>query len=312
MNMAKQDVYALQKSVESVGGSGDAATAAIQNMQTAMTDPQQAARLSNVFSQLGGVDGFDPQTGQIADIKKFYQSLAENRAKLPNAPRVALLQDAGFDQGSIDLILKGKDAVQSTFPIYQELGRRVAKNADEAEKLQAKYRELREQNSAYAQELEGKLLPALTGIANAFATLEKQHPILTQGAMGTAAAVAGIGTAVLGVMSIVGGFKFLRALSRIEKLTGAGKVVEKGGEAIKEGGEVAKEGEKVTEGTAKTAEKSAPVAAKASRIARVGRIASRALGGLNLAGDAYLAGDLFWNGAEPSLSKDDGTGTAKK
>lgn len=305
MNMAKRDVYALQKSVESVGGSGDAATAALQNMQTALTDPQQSAQIFGKLNQLGVTEGIDYQTGQITDPEKFYQNLAENRTHQANAPRVGLLQDLNFDQGSIDLILKGGNAVKSTFSIYREMGSHIEANADKAEKLQAKYKELVEQNRAYAQELDGKLLPALTAVTDAFTKLEKQHPLIVQGAMGTAAAIAGIGTAVLGVMSIVGGFKFLRALSRIEKMAEAAKIAKGGGEA-------AKEGEKVTEGGTKTAEKAAPAATKAGRIARIGRIASRALGGLNLAGDAYLVGDTFWNGAEPSLSKDDGTGTAKR
>ncbi|MFP2873755.1 transglycosylase SLT domain-containing protein [Acetobacter tropicalis] len=305
MNMAKRDVYALQKSVESVGGSGDAATAALQNMQTALTDPQQSAQIYGKLQQLGVSEGIDYQTGQITDPEKFYQNLAENRTHQANAPRVGLLQDLNFDQGSIDLILKGGNAVKSTFSTYRELGSHIEANADKTEKLQAKYKELVEQNRAYAQELDGKLLPALTAVTDAFTKLGKQHPLIVQGAMGTAAAIAGIGAAVLGVMSIVGGFKFLRALSRIEKMVEAAKVA-------KEGGSVAKEGEKVTEGSAKTAEKAAPAAAKAGRIARIGRIASRALGGLNLAGDAYLVGDTFWNGAEPPLSKDDGTGTAKR
>lgn len=314
MNMARRDVYALQKSVESVGGSGDAATAALQNMQTALTDPEQAAQFSKNMQQLGVSDGFNFQTGQITDVSKLYQNLAENRSKLSNAPRVALLQSIGLDQGSIDLILKGGDAVKSTFSTYRELGSRIEANADEAEKLQAKYKELVEQNRVYAQELDGKLLPALTAVTDAFATMEKQHPILAEGAIGAAAAIAGIGTAVLGVMSIVGGFKFLRALSRIEKLAEAGKGAEKTEKEVKEGdgeGEAAKEG--AGEASAKkTVAEAAPAASKASRLARVARLASRVGSGLNLAGDAYLIGDTFWNGAEPSLSKDDGTGVAKR
>lgn len=316
MNMAKRDVYALQKSVESVGGSGDAATAALQNMQTALTDPQQSAQIYGKLNQLGVTEGIDYQTGQITDPEKFYQNLAENRTHQANAPRVGLLQDLNFDQGSIDLILKGGNAVKSTFSTYRELGSHIEANADKAEKLQAKYKELVEQNRAYAQELDGKLLPALTAVTDVLSRLEKQHPLIVQGAMGATAALATLGAIALSVMSLFGGFKFLKAIARLERLTeagkGLGKAAEKGEKVTEEGAEVAKEAGKVAGGGTKIAEKAAPAAAKAGRIARIGRIASRALGGLNLAGDAYLVGDTFWNGAEPSLSKDDGTGTAKR
>lgn len=298
LNMATKDVYALQKAVDSVGGSGDAATASIQNIQSAMTDPAQAAQLAQRLSQLGVSDGIDMKTGQITDISKFYQNLAENRTKLANAPRVGLLQDIGLDQGSIDLVLKGGSAVKSTFSTYESFGKRMQENAEASEKLQARYKELIEQNRVYAQELEGNLLPALTSVTGALSDFEKQNPGLTKGLIGTSAAIAGVGTAILGILSIVGGVRFLRALKNIERLAGAGKVVGEAGKAGEAGG--------------KAAEKAAPAAAKASRAARVGRIASRAFGGLNIAADAYMAGDLFWNGASPSLSKNDTNNAAKK
>lgn len=298
LNIATKDVYALQKAVDSVGGSGDAATASIQNIQSAMTDPAQAAQLAQRLSQLGVSDGIDIKTGQINDISKFYQNLAENRTKLANAPRVGLLQDIGLDQGSIDLVLKGGSAVKSTFSTYESFGKRMQENAEASEKLQARYKELIEQNKAYAQELEGNLLPVLISITGAMSDFEKRNPGLTKGLIGTSAAIAGVGTAILGVLSIVGGVRFLRALKNIERLAEGGKIasgVEKAGEAV-----------------AETAKEAAPVAARASRAARIGRIASRAFGGLNLAADAYMAGDLFWNGASPSLSKNDTNNAAKK
>lgn len=298
LNIATKDVYALQKAVDSVGGSGDAATASIQNIQSAMTDPAQAAQLAQRLSQLGVSDGIDIKTGQINDISKFYQNLAENRTKLANAPRVGLLQDIGLDQGSIDLVLKGGSAVKSTFSTYESFGKRMQENAEASEKLQARYKELIEQNRVYAQELEGNLLPALTSITGAMSDFEKRNPGLTKGLIGTSAAIAGVGTAILGVLSIVGGVRFLRALKSIERLA--------------EGGKIAGGAEKAGEAVAETAKEAAPVAARASRAARIGRIASRAFGGLNLAADAYMAGDLFWNGASPSLSKNDTNNAAKK
>ena len=295
LNMATKDVYALQKAVDSVGGSGDAATASIQNIQSAMTDPAQAAQLAQRLSQLGVSDGIDIKTGQITDISKFYQNLAENRTKLANAPRVGLLQDIGLDQGSIDLVLKGGNAVKSTFSTYESFGKRMQENAEASEKLQAQYKELIEQNRVYAQELEGNLLPALTSITGAMSDFEKNNPGLTKGLIGTSAAIAGVGTAILGVLSIVGGVRFLRALKNIERLAEGGKIAGKAGEEV-----------------AETAEEAAPAAAKASRAARIGRIASRAFGGLNIAADAYTVGDIFWNGASPSLSKNDTNNAAKK
>lgn len=127
---------------------------------------------------------------------------------------------------------------------------------------------------------------------------EKNNPGLTKGLIGTSAAIAGVGTAILGVLSIVGGVRFLRALKNIERLA--------------EGGKIAGKAEKAGEEVAETAEEAAPAAAKASRAARIGRIASRAFGGLNIAADAYTVGDLFWNGASPSLSKNDTNNAAKK
>ncbi|MFH7813137.1 MULTISPECIES: transglycosylase SLT domain-containing protein [Acetobacter] len=263
-----------------------------------MTDPAQAAQLAQRLSQLGVSDGIDIKTGQINDISKFYQNLAENRTKLANAPRVGLLQDIGLDQGSIDLVLKGGSAVKSTFSTYESFGKRMQENAEASEKLQARYKELIEQNRVYAQELEGNLLPALTSITGAMSDFEKRNPGLTKGLIGTSAAIAGVGTAILGVLSIVGGVRFLRALKSIERLA--------------EGGKIAGGAEKAGEAVAETAKEAAPVAARASRAARIGRIASRAFGGLNLAADAYMAGDLFWNGASPSLSKNDTNNAAKK
>ncbi|GAA3686764.1 MULTISPECIES: transglycosylase SLT domain-containing protein [Acetobacter] len=299
LNMTTKDVYALQKAVDSVGGSGDAATASIQNIQSAMTDPAQAAQLAQRLSQLGVSDGIDIKTGQINDISKFYQNLAENRTKLANAPRVGLLQDIGLDQGSIDLVLKGGNAVKSTFSTYESFGKRMQENAEASEKLQAQYKELIEQNRVYAQELEGHLLPALTSITGAMSDFEKNNPGLTKGLIGTSAAIAGVGTAILGVLSIVGGVRFLRALKNIERLVEGGKIAGKAEKAAEKGaGEAAKE--------------AAPAATKASRAARIGRIASRAFGGLNIAVDAYTVGDMFWNGASPSLSKNDTNNAAKK
>ena len=250
LNMATKDVYALQKAVDSVGGSGDAATASIQNIQSAMTDPAQAAQLAQRLSQLGVSDGIDIKTGQITDISKFYQNLAENRTKLANAPRVGLLQDIGLDQGSIDLVLKGGNAVKSTFSTYESFGKRMQENAEASEKLQAQYKELIEQNRVYAQELEGNLLPALTSITGAMSDFEKNNPGLTKGLIGTSAAIAGVGTAILGVLSIVGGVRFLRALKNIERLAEGGKIAGKAGEEV-----------------AETAEEAAPAAVKASRAA---------------------------------------------
>jgi hypothetical protein len=298
MNLATKDVYALKAAVRSVGGSGDEAVASIQNLQTAMTDPQRAAQIMRNFNQLGITDGIDLRTGQINDLAKFYQNAAENRTRLANAPRIANLQEAGFSQGEIDLILKGGEAVKSTFSTYEKLGKAFADNAEESEKLQAKYQELTEQNKAYAQELEGNLLPALVGITGAMSDFEKEHPKVTQGIIGTTAAIAGLGTVILGVLSIVGGVRFLRALKNIERLA--------------EGGKIAGKAEKAGEEVAETAKEAAPAAAKASRAARIGRIASRAFGGLNIAADAYTVGDLFWNGASPSLSKNDTNNAAKK
>lgn len=302
MNIATKDVYALKAAVRSVGGSGDEAVASIQNMQTAMTDPQRGAQIAKNFQMLGVSEGIDPLTGQITNLSKLYQNLAENRTHLANAPRIANLQEAGFSQGEIDLILKGGEAVKSTFSTYEKLGKAFADNAEESEKLQAKYQELTEQNKAYAQELEGNLLPALVGITGAMSDFEKEHPKVTQGIIGTTAAIAGLGAVILGVLSIVGGVRFLRALKNIERLAGGGKIAGKAGKA----------GEAAEKGAGEATKEAAPAAAKASRAARIGRIASRAFGGLNIAADAYMAGDLFWNGASPSLSKNDTNNAAKK
>ncbi len=56
---------------------------------------------------------------------------------------------------------------------------------------------------------------------------------------------------------------------------------------------------------AKAAEGAMENAGRVSRSASALKFAGSALKAAGLAGDAYMAGDLFWNGAEPALAKDD-------
>ncbi|GCD60280.1 hypothetical protein NBRC3280_2898 [Acetobacter pasteurianus NBRC 3280] len=56
---------------------------------------------------------------------------------------------------------------------------------------------------------------------------------------------------------------------------------------------------------AKAAEGATENASRVSRSASALKFAGSALKAAGLAGDAYMVGDLFWNGAEPALAKDD-------
>ncbi|GLH29722.1 hypothetical protein WSS15_23720 [Acetobacter pasteurianus] len=319
LGTSTQSLATWQRAAQATGASAEDVSGSLGSLVSQFQTIDGRRNLGMAFGQMGV--RLEDAHGRLRDFNSLLPDLARSAQRLGPQLFSTLGKQAGFSQGFINFLENGPEKIEKLYKVLKATSP-TDRDLSASKQLQEDWVELSAQSDALGRSLMTDAEPALHAVLQEIIKLEKENPGLIKGVMEGTVAVGALGFAVTGLLTILGGYKFVRALANVEKLakaTGGVKAVAEGAEAA-EGG--AKAGGNVAETATKTAgaasaagagvkatEGATESVARVSRSARAIKFAGTALQTAfktaGLAGDAYMVGDLFWNGAEPALSKDD-------
>lgn len=206
-NTAIEDVDALGKSLESIGGTSDGAASTLEGLSVSVgralnnIDSQQAKTFAALGISLKDAQG---STRSTIDVM---QDLASAVGGMDASQATARLNQLGItDRASIELILKGRQELDRMMRTQREGGVVTKESAEAAKRYNDALYTLKNGFGDIGNSLIDKLIPILTKVIEWFGKVinwAKEHEHIVTGAMIAIAAVAVgvLGPAILGTIS---------------------------------------------------------------------------------------------------------------
>ena len=194
IDMSTQDLAAWRNAADRAGGSADGITGSMQSL----TQQFQQLALTNQSSVVPyfraiGVQIADA-SGHIRPMSEILLDLSDRLSKLDPAKAQAIGRGLGIDQGTVNVLIQGRQAVTALLAESQKLGVANQADAESAQKRLAAFRGLGEASEDLGRKLLTVATPAILKITAAltrFAEWAAQHRPLIE------AAFAGLTAAVL-------------------------------------------------------------------------------------------------------------------
>jgi len=89
----------------------------------------------------------------------------------------------GIDEGTLNLLLKGRKAVEEMLIKQEDIGLVTQQNARESAELSRQWNEMTQKARGLGREIGGKLTPVLTDVLGRLMDFAKEHPNITGGAL---------------------------------------------------------------------------------------------------------------------------------
>jgi hypothetical protein len=171
LNVDVEELEALQGAVKRVGGTSEGLDASLKGLNArlemiAIHGPRSKMALQ-VFAGLG----ISAVALKGKDAIGVLGLLAEKMHGMSEAKAMGLGERLGLDEGTIRLLVKGKEGMAALVEHQKALGVASAEQGEQAEKLEQSMLDFKDSASATGRELLSVLMPALTGIANALAAV---------------------------------------------------------------------------------------------------------------------------------------------
>lgn len=121
LGMSSQNVKAWQGAAAAMGGSAQGMTSDMKNLNKSMNDfvTKGDSSLLPYFNTLG-VSMVDAK-GKIKDTDAVMLDLADSMSKMNREQAFALGQDMGFDEGTINTLLQGRDAMKQMVDYHKQM-----------------------------------------------------------------------------------------------------------------------------------------------------------------------------------------------
>ncbi|PHM61183.1 hypothetical protein [Xenorhabdus ishibashii] len=148
LGMNADTIKKWQNVAEMSGGSADGMAATMSSLNKSLWDLVTVgdASILPFFNALGV--GVVDSYGKIRNLDDILLDMADSLSKLPRPQAYSIAKSMGLDEGTINLLLEGKDAVQKKLDAQKNV---VISTKEELELN----RQLREQNSVLGQQWEG-------------------------------------------------------------------------------------------------------------------------------------------------------------
>lgn len=170
LGLAVEDVDALGRSVERLGGDASGAQSSLQNLgQYVGQALKDGASSAAKDLQALGVTLRDAQ-GEARTTMQVMGDLAEAVSAMERPQAIAILQQAGItDQKTIELMLRGRQEMENLLRVQKESGVITKEQAEQARRFTEAMARYRQAVRSSADAVSRALLPVLTGLLNRFA-----------------------------------------------------------------------------------------------------------------------------------------------
>lgn len=207
------DISAWSQATELAGGSAQGLQGTMSMLSKAQTELQLTGQSSLIpyFSALG-ISMADAR-GQARPVSDILLDLSEKLSKLDRVKAFNMGQMMGVDEGTLNLLLKGRREVESLIKTQKEFNAVTKKQAEESAKLERMITESKQSFNAFGRELLSSATPALEKLFEIFADFgtwcqENQEfvktflTIVAVGLAGLAAAITPINLTVVAVTGL--------------------------------------------------------------------------------------------------------------
>lgn len=164
LGVSARDLKAWQNTAEMMGGSADEIISFMEQLSRAQTELRVTGQTAmSPYLQSLGVNLFDSQ-GNPLEMAEAMLKLADGFGKINRQEGYNFGQMMGINQGTLNMLLEGRDAVASTL-VYQKSIRKVTdEEAAASMRLSAAQTKLSQQWEALENVLVSEITPALTEV----------------------------------------------------------------------------------------------------------------------------------------------------
>ncbi|MBI1213619.1 MAG: hypothetical protein GC190_19345 [Alphaproteobacteria bacterium] len=202
------DFASWGRASETVGGSLDSTTQSMSNLvrEFQMFAVTGESSVIPWFRSLG-VNISDVNTGKMRDIGDILLDLSDKFQTMDPARAATFGQAIGLDPGTVNLLLKGRDAVKAMLAEQEKNAATTQRNAEAALHLQATWTKLLQTANSIGEELLTRLAPVLEriiGLLEGLAEWAQDNAPLVEAAFVALTTVALALSAAMGVSAVRG------------------------------------------------------------------------------------------------------------
>lgn len=179
VNMTVGELSAWQSAFEQVGGTAGSAAQAVQGISGAMNNALISGEIPMFANYIGGL--FDKTTGRLKDVGEVVKELADLTKGMDPAIATAFLSKIvpGINQDMINLVLKGRDAIDAYLVAARKAGGATAESSEKTAEYQRQLALLDRTATNTGRNILTFLLPSLitltTKIGEFFEALNNPH-----------------------------------------------------------------------------------------------------------------------------------------
>lgn len=167
LNMSVQDLSAWSRAAEIAGGTGNGLQGTFQMLSKAQTELRLTGEsgLIPYFSALGISMA---QAGQARPVADMLLDMADRFSKMDRATAFNMGQMMGVDEGTMTLLLRGRNEVELMIKKQKEQGAVTKKQAEEASRMREGIVKIKQDFESFGRELLSKVTPALERLLDKF------------------------------------------------------------------------------------------------------------------------------------------------
>lgn len=197
---SSREVNTWAAAVKLFGGSSDEARSSMYGLSQSIQQFALTGQSSIVpYLRSIGVDLVDARTGHIKSITQLYGDLADKFSRLTPQQANFIGRALGLDQGTINLLEKGRGAVQQYLDEARRAGVVNDQQAAQFQQLQTALREFGQTAETVGRNLLTELAPGMVRFLGAATQFMQDNPELTAAVAKLAAAFFALGAAVTAV-----------------------------------------------------------------------------------------------------------------
>lgn len=167
LGIASAEIKAWSNVAEQSGGSAAGMQNDITSLTRSMIDFKQTGNFSPMLSGLASIGvGIQDAQGHAKSATQIMLDLSDRVNGMSRPDASAFLSNhVGFDEGTINTILQGRDALEKQLAAQKENAAAAAANTKKAEELEKATAAAKQKLEAVSNELVGRLIPYLTQLA---------------------------------------------------------------------------------------------------------------------------------------------------
>lgn len=211
--MSARELDAWRATVVSAGGTAEGFETSIQGIQAAfqaLRYGQGDAKVAGIFKSFG--IAFADTEGKARPMKDVLLDLATVFNKMKPQDQLYLGKQLGLDDGTLNLLRQGRDAVQGMYDEMYKASGVTKENTEAATELQKRWAVFRQEMDGVGQAIFGNVAPALSLLLENVVSLVREFKQIDKATGGWVSTLAALGAALVGLKTGLGVLASLRAL----------------------------------------------------------------------------------------------------